>query len=330
MHPDREAGEAGEAGSWRSGSATAGPTKLGIVGAGFVGSTFAYTAVLRGLASEIVLVDKRRDKAEGEAMDLSHAVPFARPVRVRSGGYPDLEGAAVVCVAAGVGQKPGEDRLSLLSRNVDVLREVIAGIARSCPRSIILMASNPVDILAYAAWRLSGFPASRVIGSGTILDTARLRFLLSEHHGVDSRSVHAHIIGEHGDSEVPVWSLANIAGIRLEDSPSYDPAVHQGIFTRVRDAAYEIIKRKKATYYAIAVGLARIVESILRDEHSVLSVSALVGGLHGVEGVYLGVPAIVGRSGIERIIDLPLSATEAAAFRRSAAILKEQAASLGL
>ncbi len=306
------------------------PDKLGIVGAGFVGSTFAYTAVLRGLASEIILVDRRRDKADGEAMDLSHAVPFARPVRVRSGGYSDLEGAAVVCVAAGVGQNPGEDRLSLLARNVAVLREVVAGIVRYCPGTIILMASNPVDIMAYAAWRLSGFPASRVIGSGTILDTARLRFLLSQRHGVDPRSVHAFVVGEHGDSEVPVWSLANIAGIRLEDSPGFDPAAHRDIFLQTRDAAYEIIKRKKASYYAIAVGLARIVESILRDEHSVLSVSALVDGYLGVEGVYLGVPAVVGRAGIERLIELPLDPAETEAFRRSAAILREQVASLGL
>ena len=304
--------------------------KLGVVGAGFVGSTFAYTALLRGLGSEIVLVDKRRDKAEGEAMDLSHAVPFAHPVRVRAGDYQDLSGASVVCVAAGVGQKPGEDRLSLLSRNVTVLREVVAGLTRYCPESIILVATNPVDILAYAAWRLSGLPAARVIGSGTILDTARLRFLLSERHGVDPRSVHAYIVGEHGDSEVPVWSLANIAGIRLEASPDYDEAAHRDIFVRVRDAAYEIIKRKKATYYAIAVGLARIVESILRDEHSVLSVSTLVDGYLGVTGVYLGVPAVVGRTGVERIIELPLAADEAEAFRRSAALLKAQAASLGL
>lgn len=304
--------------------------KLGVVGAGFVGSTFAYTAVLRGLASEIVLVDKRRDKAEGEAMDLGHAVPFAHPVKVRAGDYRDLSGASVVCVAAGVGQKPGEDRLSLLSRNVAVLREVVAGVTRYCPESIILVATNPVDILAYAAWRLSGLPAARVIGSGTILDTARLRFLLSERHRVDPRSVHAYIVGEHGDSEVPVWSLANIAGIRLKASPDYDEAAHRDIFVKVRDAAYQIIKRKKATYYAIAVGLARIVESILRDEHSVLSVSTLVDGYLGVTGVYLGVPAVVGRTGVERVIELPLAVDEAEAFRRSAALLKAQAASLGL
>ncbi len=306
------------------------PLKLGVVGIGFVGSTFAYTAVLRGLASEIVLVDKLRDKAEGEAMDLSHAVPFARPVRVWAGDYPDLAGAAVVVVAAGVGQKPGEDRLSLLARNVEVLGEVVAGIARHCPETIILMASNPVDILAYAAWRLSGFPAARVIGSGTILDTARLRFLLSELHGVEPRSVHAHIVGEHGDSEVPVWSLANIAGIRLDETPGYDLAAHQDAFLKTRNAAYEIIKRKKATYYAIAVGLAHIVESILRDEHSVMSVSTLVSNYLGVQGIYLGVPAVVGRAGVERLIELPLSPDEADAFRRSAAILKEQAASLRL
>lgn len=311
-------------------NAATSPAKVGIVGTGFVGSTFAYTLVLRGLASEIVLVDIDREKAEGEAMDLNHAVPFAWPVKVRAGDYGDVGGAAVVCVAAGVGQRPGEDRLSLLQRNVTVVRDVVSGIARHCPDSIILMASNPVDILSYAAWKLSGFPPARVIGSGTILDTARLRFLISEHHGVDPRSVHAHIIGEHGDSEVPVWSLANIAGIRLEKCEGYDPDVHREIFVKVKNAAYEIIKRKKATYYAIAVGLARIVESVLRDEHSVLSVSTLVDGYHGVSGVYLGVPAVVGRSGVERVIELPLDDVEIAAFRRSAAILGNLADSLGL
>lgn len=306
------------------------PLKVGVVGTGLVGSTFAYTVVLRGLASEIVLVDRDDDKAEGEAMDLNHAVPFTRPVRVRSGSYADLAGAAVVCVAAGVGQRPGEDRLSLLQRNVAVMREVVSGIRDHCPGGIILMATNPVDVMSYAAWRLSGFPHERVIGSGTILDTARLRHLLSEHHRVDPRSIHAHIIGEHGDSEVPAWSLANIAGIRLEQYPGYDPVSHQKIFTRVRDAAYEIIRRKKATYYAIAVGLARIVESIVRDENSVLSVSTLVRGYHGVSDVYIGVPAVVGRAGIEKVIELPLDPDEVKAFRHSAAILKEQVRSLRL
>lgn len=300
------------------------PVKLGVVGTGLVGSTFAYTVVLRGLASEMVLVDRDPHKAEGEAMDLNHAVPFARPMRVRSGDYADLAGAVVVCVAAGVGQRPGEDRLSLQQRNVEVMRDVISGIRRYCPDSIILMATNPVDIMTYVAWRLSGYPAGRVLGSGTILDTARLRHLLSDHHRVDPRSVHAHIIGEHGDSEVPVWSLANIAGIRLERYEGYDPVVHQDIFGRVRDAAYEIIRRKKATYYAIAVGLARIVESIVRDENSVLSVSALVEDYHGVSDIYIGVPAVVGRAGVEKIIELPLSDAEAEAFRRSAGVLRQQ------
>jgi L-lactate dehydrogenase len=309
---------------------TAPAGKIGIVGTGFVGSTFAYTLVLSGLVSEIVLIDRKKDKARGEEMDLSHAVPFAQPVRVRSGGYEDLEGTAIVCVAAGVGQRPGEDRLSLLRRNVDVLKTVVTGIVEHAPGAVILVASNPVDILSWAAWRLSGLPSGRVIGSGTILDTARLRFMLSEHYGVDPRSVHAHIIGEHGDSEVPVWSLANIAGIRLEDCEGFDPTVHQRIFEQVRDAAYEIIRRKGATYYAIAVGLTRIVGSILRDEHSVLSVSTLVDGYLGVRGVYLGVPAVVGRAGVERVIELPLDETETAGFRRSAGILKETGDSLGL
>ena len=304
--------------------------KIGIVGTGLVGSTFAYTLVLAGLVSEIVLIDRKKAKSVGEEMDLSHAVPFAQPVRVLSGSYEDLEGAAVVCVAAGVGQRPGEDRLSLLRRNVEVLETVVAGIVRHAPEAIILLASNPVDILSWAAWKLSGFPSGRVIGSGTILDTARLRFMLSEHYGVDPRSVHAHIIGEHGDSEVPVWSLANIAGIRLDRFAGFDAATHDRIFEQVRDAAYEIIRRKGASYYAIAVGLARIVGSILRDEHSVLSVSTLLEGYLGVRDLYLGVPAVVGRLGVERVLELPLDKDETEAFRRSAELLKGMTRSLGL
>ncbi len=304
--------------------------KIGVVGTGFVGSTFAYTLVLTGLAAEIVLIDKNRAKAEGEEMDLNHAAPFAHPVRIRAGGYEDLAGAVVVCIAAGVGQRPGEDRLSLLRRNVVVLEEVVAGIVRHAPEAIVLVASNPVDILSYAAWKLSGLPAARVIGSGTILDTARLRSRLGELYGVDPRSVHAHIVGEHGDSEVPAWSLANIAGVRLEDYGSFDPKALRKVFEEVRDAAYEIIERKGATYYAIAVGLTRIVSSILRDERSVLSVSTLVDGYLGVKDIYLGVPAVVGRSGVEKVIELPLDDAETRAFRRSAAILKELAGSLGL
>jgi len=306
------------------------PVKIGVVGTGHVGSTFAFTLLLRGLARELALVDRRRDKAEGDAMDLNHAVPFARPVRISAGGYETLQGASIVCIAAGVAQRPGEDRLSLLRRNIAVLREVVAGITAHCPEAIILVASNPVDILSYAAWKLSGYPAARVIGSGTILDTARLRYLLSRHYRVDPRSVHAHIIGEHGDSEVPVWSLANIAGIRLEDFEGYEPEAHRVIFEKARDAAYEIIRRKGATYYAIAVGLARIVESILRDENTVLSVSTLVNGYHGVRDVYVGVPAVVGRNGVERVIELPLAREEVEAFRRSASILRGVLDSLDL
>jgi len=297
--------------------------KVGVVGTGFVGSTFAYAMVLRGLASDIVLIDRDRDKAEGEAMDLNHAVPFARPVRIRSGGYEDLEGADVVCIAAGVGQRPGEDRLSLLKRNVTVLEDVVAGIVRYCPDTVILVATNPVDILSYAAWKLSGFPSSRVIGSGTILDTARLRFMLSRHYGVDPRSVHAYIIGEHGDSEVPVWSLANIAGIRLEDCEGYDVEAHRRIFVEVRDAAYEIISRKGATFYAVAAGLVRIVESILRNQHSVLSVSNLVPGYYGIEDVYLSLPASIGENGVESIFELPLNEKEEAELVKSANTLKD-------
>lgn len=304
--------------------------KVTVVGTGLVGSTFAYSLLLSGLASEITLIDIRAGKAEGEAMDLNHAVPFARPVRVRAGDYSTAAGSEIVVLAAGVAQKPGESRLDLLRRNVGVLRDTIRGIKTHVPGCILLVATNPVDILSYAAWKLSGLPHQQVIGSGTILDTARLRYLLSEHYDVDPRSVHAHIIGEHGDTEVPVWSLANIAGIRLQDYPGYSPESLDGIFAMARDAAREIITRKGATYYAIAAGLVRIVESILRDDHTVLSVSTLVTGYAGIDGVYIGVPAVIGRKGVERVIELPLNPHEATALRRSAETLQSLAASLEL
>jgi len=231
-------------------------------------STFAYALLLSGLAAEIVLIDIDRAKGEGEAMDLNHTEPFAHPTRIWTGDYPDDGGAAVTVIAAGANQKPGETQLDLVKKNAAIFTSIIPQVAHHNPNGIILNATNPLDVLTYASLSLSGFQSQRVIGSGTILDTARFRYLLSEHFGVDSRSVHAYIIGEHGDSEVPVWSLANIAGMRLEDyakatGMKYDAQKLQEIFRWTRDAAYEIIKRKGATYFALAAGLMRIVEAIL-------------------------------------------------------------------
>jgi len=300
--------------------------RVAVVGTGNVGSTFAYALLLGGLASEIVLIDLNRARAEGEAMDLNHTEPFAKPTRIWAGDYADCAGAAVTVIAAGVNQKPGETRIDLVKRNAAVFASVIPQVAKHNPEGIILVATNPVDVLTHATLSLSGLPSRRVIGSGTILDTARFRHLLSKHFAVDPRSVHAYIIGEHGDSEVPVWSLANIAGMRLEAFAAAQgmPLTKddmQRIFTSTRDAAYAIIQRKGATYYAVAAGLMRIVEAILRDQRTVLSVSSLAD-CYGLSGVCLSLPTVVNRSGIERVLKLDLSGEELAALRHSADVLK--------
>lgn len=311
------------------------PQRVAIVGCGNVGATFAYTLLLSGLAPEIVLLDSNRAKAEGEAMDLNHAVPFARAARIWAGDYEDCAGAAVTVIAAGAAQRPSENRLELLARNIAIFSEVVPEVARCNPNGIVVIATNPVDVLAYAAYKLSGLPVERVIGSGTILDTARFRHLLSQRLGIDARSVHAHIVGEHGDSEVPVWSLANVAGMRLSDfcathGIELDQQALDGIFAQTRDAAYHIIERKRATYYAVAAGLLRLVESILRDQRTVLSVSTLIPGYYGVEDVYLSLPTVIDRGGVSRVLQLELNPSEVEAFRKSAATVKAAIAKLPL
>ena len=303
------------------------PRKVAVVGAGKVGSTFAYALLLDGLVGEIVLIDIDRQRAEGEAMDLNHAMPLSHPTRIWAGDYPDCAGADVVVVAAGTAQRPGETRLDLVKRNAAIFKDIIPRITAYNTTGILLIATNPVDVLSYVTWKVSGFPSQRVIGSGTVLDTARFRYLLGEHLGVDPRSVHAHVIGEHGDSEVPIWSLAAVAGMHLDDfcrreNCDLGPQGRAHISEQTRDAAYEIIQRKGATHYAVAVGLLRIVESILRDQHTVLAVSSLVPGYYGIEDVYLSLPAVVGRGGVERVLHLPLDEQETEALRKSAAVLR--------
>lgn len=303
------------------------PHKIAVVGAGKVGSTFAYALLLNGLVGEIVLIDIDRERAEGEAMDLNHAVPLSNPARIWVGDYPDCAGADVVVVAAGTAQRPGETRLDLIKRNAAIFKDIIPRITAHNTTGILLIATNPVDALSYVTWKVSGFPPQRVIGSGTVLDTARFRYLLGEHLGIDPRNVHAYIIGEHGDSEVAVWSLANAAGMRLDDfcrreNCELDPETRERIFHQTCDAAYEIIQRKGATYYAVAVGLLRIVESILRDQHTVLAISSLVPGYYGIEDVYLSLPAVIGRAGVERVLHLPLNEQETDQLRQSAAVLR--------
>jgi len=303
------------------------PSRVAIVGVGNVGATFAYTLLLSGLSTEIVLVDVNRERAEGEAMDLVHGVPFAPPARVWAGGYEDCAGATVTVITAGAAQRPGESRLELSRRNTAIFRQIVPAVARANPDGIIVVATNPVDVLTYETWRLSDLPPGRVMGSGTILDTARFRYLLSEYFAVDPRSVHAYIIGEHGDSEVPVWSLANIAGMRLpvfcaSQGRAYEPAMMEEIFRQTRDAAYQIIERKGATYYAIGAGLLRLVEAILRDQRTVLSVSSRIENYYGLDDVSFSLPTVIDRRGVVQPLRLELDANEQAGLRRSAEILQ--------
>jgi L-lactate dehydrogenase len=311
------------------------PVRVAIVGTGAVGSTFAYALLMSGLASEIVLIDVNRSKAEGEAMDLNHAVPFTHPTRIWAGDYSDCAQAAVTVLAAGVPQKPGQTRLECLQANARVWREIVPQITQNNRRGILLVATNPVDVLTYAAWKISGSPPARVLGSGTILDTARFRFLLSQYFGVDARSVHAFIIGEHGDSEVPAWSLANIAGMRLPDycrtnGLPYETEAMEKIFESTRDAAYQIIERKGATYYAVAAGLLRITQSILRHQNTVLSVSSLIHDYYGISDVCFSLPTVIDRGGIQRVLRLELDDSESARLRHAADILRQTIRALDL
>ncbi|ABY34893.1 MAG TPA: L-lactate dehydrogenase [Chloroflexus aurantiacus] len=302
--------------------------KVGVVGTGMVGTSFAYALMQRSLASELVLIDIDHARAEGEAMDLNHGLPFVRPMRIYAGTYDDLAGADLIVIAAGANQRPGETRLDLLNRNVAIFREIIPPILAANDDGIIVVATNPVDILTTIGAQIAGPAANRVIGSGTILDTARFRYLLGQHYGVDPRSVHAYIVGEHGDSELALWSLANIAGVRLVDfvganGQGYNQAALDAILEQTRNAAYEIIKRKRATYYAIGLGLLSIAEAVLRDQHTVMTISSLMNGQYGVSGIAISLPTIVGRDGAEEVLNLPLSEQEIALFQRSAGILKE-------
>lgn len=302
--------------------------RVAVVGAGNVGAAFAYALLHSGLASEIVLIDANKARAEGEAMDLNHAVPLARPCRIWAGSLQECAGAIVTVITAGAAQRPGETRLDLAQRNADIFKQIIPTVAQVNPTGIILIASNPVDILTYAALKISGLPENQVFGSGTILDTARFRHLLSQAFGVDARSVHAYIIGEHGDSEVPVWSLANIAGMRLKTYcaangiPCADSTL-EDIFQQTRDAAYHIIERKGATYFAIASGLLRIVEAVLRDQSTVLSVCSLMKDFNDIGEVCFSLPTIVDRGGVEKVLHLDLDAEELDGLQRSAGVLRQ-------
>ncbi len=296
------------------------PTRIVVVGAGAVGSTTAYTLLLRGQASEIVLVDVNRERAHGDALDMSQGLPFISRTRVWAGDYSDCKDADIIIVSAGVGQKSGETRQDLLRRNVRVIEQIVENITKYTTDAILLIATNPVDVLSYYAFKQSGWKASRVIGSGTLLDSARLRYLTGRHLQVDPRSVHAHIVGEHGDTELAIWSRTNIAGVPVELSDEDK----QAIFHDVKDSAYQIIQAKGATYYAIALALDRICAAILRDESAVLNVSTLVDDYHGISDVYIGLPCIIDHEGIREIIDLKPTPEELAGLKHSASELRKR------
>lgn len=317
-----------------TGKGVGGP-KIAVVGAGFVGTTFAYSLLIHGLASQIVIIDINQEKAEGEVMDLNHGMPFAYPARIWAGDYSDCRDADIVVVAVDKGQKIQQSRLELAEGNFQVLKQIIPSITRYNSEGILLVVTNPLDVMTYVALKLSGFPKNRVIGSGTILDTARLRYLLGEHLQVDPRNVHAYIIGEHGDSEVPVWSLANVAGIRLKDycpicKVPYSPDDLNDLFLKVKNAGYEIMKRKGRTNYGVALGLTKIVESIIRDENAISTVSCFLEDYHAVSDVCLSVPVILNRTGVKEVIKLPLDDEEITAFKKSAVTVKKVVHSLEL
>ena len=302
--------------------------KAVMIGCGFVGSASVFSLMQSGLFSEIAMIDSDNARAEGEALDISHGVPFAKPIKIFAGNYDDIENASIVIITAGANQKPGETRLDLVHRNIEIFKTIIPQIKQRDFKGILLIVSNPVDILTTVAVKLSGLPQNRVIGSGTVLDTARLKYAVGEHLNVDSRSVHAFIIGEHGDSEIAAFSSANISGIPLKNfcemRGHYNhEADTDEIAQKVRNSAYEIISRKKATYYGIAMSVKRICEAIVRDEKSILPISSMMNGEYGISDIALSMPAIVGKNGVETKVPIQLNENESAKLLESAKCLKD-------
>lgn len=302
--------------------------RVAVIGTGAVGCSYAYSMINQGVAEELVLIDVNQAKAEGEAMDLNHGIPFApSPIKVWSGTYQDCESADLVVITAGLPQKPGETRLELVEKNTKIFRQIVKNIMDSQFNGIFLVATNPVDILTYVTFKESGLPKERIIGSGTVLDSARLRFALGQFFNVDPRNIHAAIMGEHGDTELPVWSHATIGLEQLETvlagKNDGKKEALEDIFVSVRDAAYQIIDRKGATFYGIGMSLVRITKAILYNENSILTVSAFLNGEYGHNDVYVGVPAIINRSGIREIIEIELNEKEKEQFDHSVNVLKQ-------
>ncbi|MFW8053373.1 L-lactate dehydrogenase [Vagococcus fluvialis] len=301
--------------------------KIIVIGNGAVGSSYTFALVTQNIAQEIGIIDIDTDKAEGDAIDLSHALAFTSPKKIYAATYADCHDADIVVITAGAAQKPGETRLDLVNKNLKIFKKIVDDVVSSGFNGIFLVASNPVDILTYATWKFSGFPQHKVIGSGTSLDSARFRQSIAELIGVDARNVHGYILGEHGDTEFPVWSHANVAGLQIyewvKDHPEIDEEELVNLFFKVRDAAYTIIEKKGATFYGIAVSLTRITKAILNDENAVLPLSVYLNGHYGLDDIYIGAPAIVNRRGIQNVIEIPLSDAEQEKYDYSAEKLKE-------
>ena len=302
--------------------------KVAVIGCGFVGSSSAFALMQSGLFSEMVLIDADTKRAEGEAMDISHGISFARPMQIYAGNYDDITDAAIIVITAGANQKPDETRLDLIKKNAAIMKSIVGEIKKRDFGGILLIVSNPVDILTLIALKESGYPSNRVIGSGTVLDTGRFKYLLGEHLDVDSRSVHAFIIGEHGDSELAAWSNARIGGLKVNDFCelrghfNHEQSMKK-IFENVRNSAYEIIERKHATYYGIAMAVKRICEAIVRNEKSILPVSSLMTGEYGLNDVVLSIPAVVDETGVQKVIPIELNDEELTRLKDSANILKD-------
>ncbi len=302
--------------------------KVVVIGAGSVGTTYVYALMYTGLAGEIVLIDPDHKKVEGEVMDLEHGLAFVPPVEIRSGDYSDCTDANLIVVTAGAKQVPGQSRLDLIQRNADIVKSICDQIKKCNSQAVLVMVANPVDVLTQVALKRLGWPRGRVIGSGTVLDSARFRSMLSRHCSVDTRNVHAYILGEHGDSEVAAWSMTHVAGVPMKDycvmCQGCDAKKgHEEITRRVRDSAYHIINYKGSTYYAIGLSLTRISGAILRNEHSILTVSLLLQGEYDIDDICLSVPCVVGKTGVERIITAQLSENEQAALKTSAQTLQK-------
>lgn len=301
-------------------------SKVGIIGCGLVGATIAFTLMQHSLFREIVLVDTDKNKAKGEAMDLNHGIPFARPVKIYEGDYSSLKDAGVIIITAGAGQKPGETRLDLVNKNVSIFKQIIPSITEHVKDAILLVVSNPVDILTWATLKISGFKENHVFGSGTVLDSGRLKYVIGERLSVDPRNVHSFIIGEHGDSEVTAWSSVNISGVPINqfcEMRGYETNEESKskLSDMVKNSAYEIIDKKGATYYGIAMAVRRICESIVRDEKSILTVSSMQHHYYEADGVCIGMPSVVGHDGVEQVICLDLNGHEAGLLKKSVSAL---------